>query len=108
MTRVYFEQRDGCYGICARDHATGSEAACAAVSGLMYALAGYLINAEREGLVQNVHGHLSPGDAEQRWEGGAEANAVYDLVVIGLMQFARSYPQFVEIEWKTGGEMEER
>ena len=102
MTKVWFDAVDGGYAICAKDHATGSETACAAVSGLMYALAGYLINAERDGLVHDVRGHLAPGDAVQQWSGGAEAEAAYDLTVIGLMQIARSYPQFVAIEWKTG------
>lgn len=104
MTSVTFEHKCAEYKISAKEHATGSEAACAAVSGLMYALAGYLINAEREGIVQDVRGHLSPGDAVQQWCGGSEAEAVYDLVVIGLMQIARSYPQYVEIVWKNRGE----
>lgn len=75
----------------------GSSEVCAAVSGLMYALAGYLVNAERDGKVQVICSKMMPGEAEQRWEGSEAEDAAYNLVVIGLMQIAGSYPQYLEI-----------
>lgn len=52
MTQVYAE-RDGqrCI-LSAQGHATGSVEACAAVSGILYALAGYVTNAMRERYVE--------------------------------------------------------
>ncbi len=97
MTKIKFKQRGNKYTVEAKGHATGSEIACAGVSAVMYALAGYLINAERAGKVYDVSGHLKPADAVQEWCGGEAAEAAYEMATIGLMQIAESYPQYVKI-----------
>lgn len=97
MTKVYFQSDGSSFNVAAKDHASGSEVACAGVSAVMYELAGYLVNAQRAGIVWDVSGHLKSGDAVQAWSGGIEAKTAYDMTRIGLMQIAKSYPQFVEI-----------
>ena len=48
MTTGYAELEGGRCLLVLDGHATGSPSVCAAISGLVYALAGYLTNAERE------------------------------------------------------------
>ena len=45
MTKVRAMRRGDHYAVHARGHATGSPQVCAAISGLLYALAGYARNA---------------------------------------------------------------
>lgn len=73
---------------------------CAAVSAIMYALAGWLINADGGGKAYDVLIEMSSGRAELGWRGGAEADAVYRMVVIGLAQIAKSYPDYIQIDDK--------
>ena len=52
MTKVYAERDGNRCILSAQGHAIGSEQVCAAVSGLLYALAGYLTNAIRERYIE--------------------------------------------------------
>jgi uncharacterized protein YsxB (DUF464 family) len=97
MTELYFNRGGGKYHIAAKGHATGSEAACAGVSAIMYTLAGYLLNAAHSGIVADVSGHLLPGDAEQSWSGSTEAETAFNMAYIGLRQIAESYSPFVKV-----------
>ena len=66
----------------------GSDIVCAAVSGIFYALVGYLMNTKREGLI--IHSILSGcGDVECSEEGEEAMKLAY----IGLLQIAMTYPQ---------------
>lgn len=101
MTKVYCEQdtppsgSEGAYLICADGHASGSPEVCAAVSGLMYALSGYFLNTSR---IQAFENSLSSGHARLRWQGGAEAKAVFDLCVIGFLQIAAAHPACISVK----------
>lgn len=44
MTNVTVRQENDRYEITARGHATGSVGGCAYISGILYSLAGYLVN----------------------------------------------------------------
>lgn len=94
MTTIKYGSYCGCYSIHAEGHASGSKEVCAAISGILYALSGYLINAETD-VKQN---ELSEADAHIVFYGGLEAKAVYEMTVIGLMQIAKSYPQYARTE----------
>lgn len=101
MTNVYCEQHtlpggsEGVYLICADGHATGSQEACAAVSGLMYALSGYFLNTSR---IQALENSLLSGHARLRWQGGAEAKAIFDLCVIGFLQIEAAHPAYISVK----------
>ncbi|MBD5161432.1 MAG: ribosomal-processing cysteine protease Prp [Oscillibacter sp.] len=98
MTWVYAEAADGRFLLSARGHATGSEAGCAFISGILYALAGYLSNAEAEGCARIGRMKLEPGDVSIRAQGGERIQAAFDMAVIGLLQLEKQYPELVRVE----------
>lgn len=95
MTVIHARQGPDGMCISAKGHASGSPEACAAVSALLYALAGYLTNAEQDGKAQNVFTRLESGDAELRFCGGEAAQAAFRMAVIGLLQLAQAQPDCV-------------
>lgn len=101
MTRIYAErgtENGRCY-LSVKDHATGSVKACAAISGLVYALAGYLVNATGV----DVRGEsLESADAVIDFYGDQMAVGAYLCTVIGLGQIAREYSDYVEMEYIEG------
>ena len=88
-------KRDGRFSLVVSGHAgysrSGDDIVCAAVSGIVYALAGYLTN-ECEGAMVNA---LRPGLASIECGGGGEA--AMRMAYIGLLQLALTYPEFVSI-----------
>ena len=84
MTQVYAE-RDGqrCI-LSAQGHATGSVEACAAVSGILYALAGYVTNAMRERYVEVYTWRMESGDVQLDFSGDDGTAAAFEMAVIGL------------------------
>lgn len=98
MTWVYAEMAEGrCY-LSARGHATGSEQGCAFISGILYALAGYLTNAEAEGRARLSRLKLEPGDVAIRAEGDERTEAAFDMALIGLRQLEKEHPELVKVE----------
>ncbi len=97
MTRVYCESHGNRYTVCARGHAEGSPQVCAAISGIMYALLGYVKNAQDESTIA-YSDRLSDGDVEIDFRGGENAEAVYDMAVIGLLQIEKSHPEYIRVE----------
>ncbi len=93
MTEIRMERGGGRYALTARGHATGSPQVCAAISALVYALAGYLENVR--GTVQVGESRLDSGDARLCWSGGTRAEAAYELAAVGLCQLAKRYPRYV-------------
>ena len=80
------------------DHATGSERVCAAVSGLVCALAGYLKNAEHS-LAALVHEcTVEPGCCRFRFSAGDEGCGAFLVTAIGLEQLAEEFPGYVQAE----------
>lgn len=98
MTQVYARAARGRYHLSAKGHATGSEQGCAFISGILYALAGYLTNAEAEGYAEVSEMRLAPGDVSIRVRGGRRVKAAYDMAVIGLCQLEKQRPELVKIE----------
>lgn len=95
MTKVYYEAEGGRYLLSVKDHATGSPVVCAAVSGLCYALAGYLANAED---VTVYNRRMEPGDVLLHFRGDQQAQGAFEAVVIGLLQMEKKYPELVRVE----------
>lgn len=94
MTTIKHSSYCGCYSIHAEGHATGSKEVCAAITGILYALKGYLLNAEAD----VKQSDLSEAEAHIVFYGGLEAKSVYQMTVIGLTQIAHSYPQFAKVQ----------
>lgn len=94
MTQVTVWQKENRYEIAVQGHATGSAAGCAYISGILYSLAGYLVN---EGEVRLDRRRMEPGDVVLRFRGGERARAAYDMAVIGLKQLERSHPELIRV-----------
>lgn len=88
MLQAVIETHGGIHRIECIGHATGSEQVCAAVSGLMTALAGYLVNHNE----QNIkHITLESGNGVIMFKG---AHAAFEMTKIGLLQIAQAYPKY--------------
>lgn len=98
MTQIYSEQDRSLYTLRAEGHATGSVEACAAVSSILYALVGYLKNAQDAGDAEMISYHMKPGDAFVQFRGGPCVEAVFQMAVIGLGQVALAKPEQVSLE----------
>lgn len=99
MTQITVQESGGRYRLTAVGHATGSSEVCAAVSGLVYALGGYLKNLERAGAVELRSFLLESGAAELEAQGGA-ARAPFEMAAVGLLQIAAKYPKQVRVDTK--------
>lgn len=99
MTSVQaiYEGPEGLYGLEVRGHAEGKPTVCSAVSGLVYALAGWLENHPECATLKR---ELKPGKAWLLFRGGSEARAAMDTAVIGLAQIAEAEPEEVSVEVK--------
>lgn len=71
-------------------HATGSEQVCAAVSGIVSALANYLAFAD----ASILHCKLGKGSSVLEFEGAQEA---FDMARVGLLGIAKSYPEYLKV-----------
>lgn len=100
MTSVYAE-RDGrrCI-LCAQGHATGSPEVCAAVSGILYALAGYLTNAQEARGLELRHYTMESGDVLLDFNRDDGAVAAFEMAVIGLKQVEKAYPEYLSISYR--------
>lgn len=96
MTHILAKSGNGRYYIRAEGHATGSRTVCAAISGLVYALAGYLQNSCG---IRTECERLTDGYAELIFSGGDDAEAVYSMCLIGLLQIEEQYPEYIEVEY---------
>lgn len=94
MTRVYCEKDGNWYTVQARGHADGSPEVCAAVSGLLYALAGY---AENDREIRILGRKLESGDFSIVFMGRNRAKAVYNMTLIGLLQIEKSHPEYISV-----------
>lgn len=94
MTTIKAQWGEKQYQIIAKGHATGSVAGCGYISGILYSLAGYLVNAEGICLDRR---RMEPGDVVLRFRGGEGARAAYDMAVIGLKQLERSHPELIRV-----------
>ena len=84
MTRVTIYSDGSAREIIAEDHATGNVQVCAAVSTLLYSLAGWLIN-NSEHLHAAPYVEMQPGKSHLLLDGDREAAAAFELVKIGFL-----------------------
>lgn len=92
MTRATARKDGDRYTLLIRNHATGSSEVCAAVSGIAFALAGYLENARD--VLTELDYTLSEANADFRFAGGKEAETAWSMAVIGLKQIEASNPEY--------------
>lgn len=92
MTRVRAEIGGGVCCLDLEGHATGSPAVCAAISGMICALAGYLSNRVE------VEMELGEGSAHIHAKIGEKESGACEMVAYGLLQMANQYPEQVEIK----------
>lgn len=77
-------------------HATGSTQVCAAISGIVYALAGWVQN-------YRVHQNRPPeillesGETVIRAWGNVCVGTAFELAEVGLLQIAKAYPEYLRM-----------
>lgn len=98
MTQVYAERSGNRCILSAKGHATGSVEVCAAVSGILYALAGYLTNALRERYIEFYENRVEEADVLLDFNGDDCTVAAFEMAVIGLAQIGQQYPEFLRVE----------
>ena len=100
MTQVYAERSGNRCILSAQGHATGSVEVCAAVSGILYALAGYLTNAVRERYIEFYENRMEDADVLLDFNGDDCTAAAFEMAVIGLAQVGQQYPEFLQVEYR--------
>lgn len=105
MIRASFKREGDNLRLTVRGHAgyapKGSDIVCSAASGLVYALAGYLINLKRRGYCINA---IEEGYADIVCD--EEYSEAMKLLCIGLVQLEATYPENISVynaiwNWKT-------
>lgn len=83
-----------------KGHATGSQEVCAAISSIVYALAGWIEN-NRDHIIGTPQAvvDLRPGDTCVFFCGDDYAHTAYQVAEIGIAQLAKSYPDYISIIW---------
>lgn len=98
MTRVYAEQDGSRYMLLAEGHA-GATDACNYITGVMYAFAGYVANAERDGRCEVYS--LEIDDKEPRFlvhcSGDERVEAAFEAALIGLQQLEQTRPESIAV-----------
>ena len=92
MTRISFRKDGDLHEVKAVGHADGDPQACAGVSAILCALAGYLNN---DPACRAISCKLKPGDADISFKGPGEQ--AFLMAEIGLRQIALSHPESVRI-----------
>lgn len=98
MTTVYAERDGTRYTLFANGHATGHPEVCAAISGILYALAGYVRNAT-DGSTIAYDERMESGSVHLHFCGGPGAAGAFDMAVIGLKQIEAKYPDCIRVEY---------
>ena len=98
MTSAYVELEGGRCLLALDGHATGSPEMCAAISGIVYALAGYLANAERDGFAEVYRMELESGKVRIHCHGDDRVTAACEMAIIGLRQLEQAHPELVHVE----------
>lgn len=100
MTKIEITDANPRYFLSFDGHATGSAEVCAAVSALMFSLEGYLRNHE-EDLFLHSSKVDNPGRGYISFEledPAKDIQGAFELVTIGLLQIADSYPEFCTVK----------
>ena len=99
MTCGYAELEGGRCLLVLDGHAAGSPEVCAAISGLAYALAGYLVNAEKDGRADVYAAELSSGQVRIHANGDDRCVGACEAVLLGLRQISAQYPDYLQMEF---------
>lgn len=98
MTRVYLEKDGDHYTVDAKGHATGSAEMCAAISCLMFTLAGWVHN--QRGVRMETE-RLSSGDSRICFQSAGryrrECDAVFLLILVGFRQLEKTDPARISV-----------
>ena len=100
MTQVYAEMEGGRCLLTLEGHATGSTEVCAAISCLVYALAGYLANAGRDGFAEVYTMDMEDGKVCLHCHGDDRVTAACEVAIIGLRQLEKQYPELVQVDFR--------
>lgn len=100
MTQVYAELEGGRCLLVLDGHATGSPEVCAAISSLVYALAGYLTNAGRDGYAEVYSMELVAGRVRLHCHGNDEVTGACKMAIIGLRQLEKQYPELLQVDFR--------
>lgn len=99
MTSIYIEVDGGRVLVTAQGHATGSDNMCGAISGILYALAGFVHNKEREGTATIYAFRAEPGDFVLHFHADGDAMAAVEMTTIGLQQLEQAEPELIRVEF---------
>ena len=94
MVKVYAEKDGDLFTLAVKGHATGSEEVCAGVSAIVFALAGWV----NEYAASDVKTELESGDALVTFRGESEAEAAFDMAVIGLKQIELGHRDSIRVD----------
>lgn len=94
MTNITIQESGGKYRLTAVGHAAGSREVCAAVSGLVYALGGRLLELEEAGRVRVTALRLESGEAEIEAEGEGARDA-FAVASAGFSQLAGRFREYI-------------
>jgi uncharacterized protein YsxB (DUF464 family) len=100
MVEVYAECEGNRYLLSAKNHATGSDVVCAAVSALVFAVAGYVKTAEAKRKAQVYNFRLDSGNALVHCHGDRDVGTAFETVLIGLKQIELSHPDLIKVDWR--------
>lgn len=93
MTKVYLEKDGALHTVTAKGHATGSPEVCAAVSCLIYTIAGYI--RQKPNSVRRVEIDEKTAAATVSFTGNT---TLFEFAAIGFLQLAKSYEDFISVE----------
>lgn len=102
MTNIEITMNDPRYTIRFEGHATGSAEVCAGISALMYSLEGFLRNNPWDIFIHSSQMD-NPGFGYIMFEledPSPKVKGAFELVVIGLQQIEKSYPDYCKVEVK--------
>lgn len=98
MTQVCAQRSGNRCILSAKGHATGSVEVCAAVSAILYALAGYLANAVHERYIEFYEHRMEEADVMFDFSGDECTAAAFEMAAIGLAQIAKAHPEYIVVE----------
>ena len=97
MTKCYYEMDGSRMFLHLQGHASGSKTICAGISAIVYALAGYIKNAESEERVNIYTMNLNSGNVELHITGDDRTEGAFESALIGLKQIEKKYPDYLKI-----------
>lgn len=98
MTTVYGAVDHGKYVLEMEGHATDNPIVCSAISSLVYALLGYLVNAEEAGTAYGIKDHVESGSVNLIYEIDDELIPIFHMFEIGIKQIEAKYPDLVQCD----------